>query len=589
MHSRKIAYFDGDIEIYNIIKMGAINQVPIFYMNRIRFAFWLTAFITLFFLLPDCYAQKLLNKNVSVSVKNKPVAEVLKLIGDQGEFSFSYNSDIISADSLVSIVVKSGSVKQVLDVLLKGKYLYKETGNYIILQIAPKEKYYQITGQIFDRETGKEVDFASVYSKQQLVSDLTDDSGFFKLRLRDRNFPFLLNLSKVGYADTSIVINAETDSGIKVFINPKAIDLDTLVITNSEKSRFWLARLFVSSRLRAQSRNLGNFFTTLPFQASLTPGLSTHGKLSPQIINKFSLNIYGGYTAGLNGVEIGGLFNISKKDARYLQIATTFNAVSGNFTGVQISGVYNQILDSLNGVQISGLGGLVVGQVKGAQLSLGINIAKGDVRGGQISLLGNVSGKSIKGLQAAIFFNYAKNLKGVQFAILNLADTSSGYSIGFLNIVKKGSGVVSVYSNELIPFNIAWKSGNSKLYNIFIAGSSMNNLSKAYVLGFGFGHEFIVSKNLKLNTEITHQSIYLGTWDNQPILYRLQTGLNLKLSKRFSLNAGPAFSLFSSEQKEFGADYQSFADKGFLRFKINRNTQAWLGWQAGFSWNYRQF
>ena len=558
-------------------------------MNQIRFVFWLTALIALFLLLPTCHAQKLLNKNVSISVKNKPFSEVLKLIGDQGEFSFGYNSDIISGDSLVSISVKSGSVKQVLDVLLKGKYLYKEAGNYIILQIAPKEKYYQITGQIFDRETGKEVDYASVYSQQQLASDLTDDSGYFKLRLRNRNFPFLLNLSKVGYADTSIVINSETDSGIKVFINPKAIDLDTLVITNSEKNHFWLARLFVSSRLRAQSRNLGNFFIALPFQASLTPGLSTHGRLSSQIINKFSLNIYGGYTAGLNGIEIGGLFNISKNDARYLQIATTFNAVSGNFTGVQVSGIYNQILDSLNGVQISGVGGLVVGQVKGAQLSLGINVAKGDVRGGQLSLLGNVVGKSMKGLQAAILFNYAKNLKGVQFAIINLADTSSGYSIGFLNIVKKGSGAVSVYSNELIPFNIAWKSGNSKLYNIFIAGSSMNNLSKAYVLGFGFGHEFILSKNLKFNTEITHQSIYLGTWDNQPILYRLQTGLNLKLSKRFSMNAGPAFSLFSSEQKEFGANYQSFADKGFLRFRVNQNTQAWLGWQAGFSWNYRQF
>ncbi|TKT88066.1 carboxypeptidase-like regulatory domain-containing protein [Dyadobacter frigoris] len=540
-------------------------------------------------MLPACHAQKLLNENISVSVRNQPVAQVLKLIEEQGKFAFSYNSDIVPGDSLVSVSVKSVSVKRVLEIMLQGKYLLREKGNYIIIQRAPKEKYYHITGQVLDFETKKEVDYASVYSKQQLVSDLTDDAGLFKLRFHDRTFPYTLTFSKIGYADTSIVVNSETDSGIKVFIYPKAIDLDTLVITNSEKSHFWLARLLVSSRLRAQSRNLSNFFIALPFQASLTPGLSTHGRLSPQITNKFSLNIYGGYTAGVNGVEIGGLFNISKKDARYLQMATTFNAVAGNFKGLQIVGIYNQIMDSLSGVQLSGAGGFVHGLVKGVQISGAGNFARGGIHGAQISSLGNISGKNMRGLQVAAVFNYAKNLKGVQIGMVNLSDTSSGYSIGFLNIVKKGSGQVSLYANELVPWNIAWKSGNSKLYNIFIVGSSMNIRHKANIFGFGFGHEFILNKNLKFNTEITHQSIYLGKWTNQPIVYRLQTGLDIKLSKQFSLNAGPSFSLFSSQQKEFKTDYQSFADKGFFRFKVGQNAQAWLGWQGGLSWNYRRF
>ncbi|WP_229254046.1 STN and carboxypeptidase regulatory-like domain-containing protein [Dyadobacter sp. NIV53] len=401
--------------------------------------------------MPASYAQKLLSKAVSVSVRNKPVSEVLKLIGDQGEFSFSYNSDIIPGDSLVTLSVKSNPVKQVLDLLLTGKYLYKETGKYIIIQKAPKEKYYQITGQVFDSETGKEVDYASVYSRQQLVSDLTDDSGFFRLRLRDRSFPLTLTLSKIGYADTSLVIRTENESGLKVFIHPKAIDLDTLIIKYSEKNNSWLVRLFVSSRLRAQSRNLSKFFVALPFQASLTPGLSTHGRLSPQIINKFSLNIYGGYTAGVNGIEIGGLFNISKKDARYLQMSTTFNAVAGDFTGLQISGIYNQILDSLNGVQMSGFGGFVNKQMRGVQISGVGNITKGSVEGVQMGVVGNIGGRNMRGLQLAVLFNYAKNLKGVQFGMINLADTSSGYSIGFLNIVKKEMALFLFMPMNLYP------------------------------------------------------------------------------------------------------------------------------------------
>lgn len=572
-------------------------------MNRIQFFFRTIAPIALFLLLPACHAQKLLNKIVSVSVKNKPVADVLKLVGEQGEFRFSYNSDIISGDSLVSVSIQSVSVRRFLDVFLTGKYTYKETGNYIILQRTPKEKNYQITGYVFDGETGKAVDYASVYSKQFLVSTLTDDDGLFKLRIRDRSFPFTLTFSKVGYADTSLVVNSETDEAIRLSIFPRATDLDTLIITNTKENNSWLTRLLVSSRLRAQSRNIGQFFVALPIQASLIPGLSTHGPLSSQIINKVSVNIYGGYTAGVNGVEIGGLFNISKKDARYLQMATTFNAVSGNFTGVQMVGIYNQILDSLSGVQVSGFGGLVKGHVSGVQLS-GVanfsgslhgvqvsgfgNIASADVRGAQITFLGNVVGKSMKGLQLGGLFNYARNLKGVQIGMMNLADSSSGYSIGFLNIVKKGHGAVAVYANELVPFNIGWTSGNRKLYNILTVGSSMNNTSKAYTFGFGFGREFILNDKLKLNTEITQQNVYLGDWKNRPIVYRFQTGLNIRLSKRLAINGGPSFSLLHSVQKEFKAGYQTFTEKGFFQFKLNKNTQAWLGWQGGLSWNYGQ-
>ncbi|MCF0054421.1 STN and carboxypeptidase regulatory-like domain-containing protein [Dyadobacter sp. CY356] len=585
------------------------------------------------FMLSVCYAQSLLNKSVSVSVKNKQVSEVLKIIGAQGNFSFSYNSDIIPGDSIISISVHSKSVKQVLDVILRGNYQFKEAGDFLIIQKSAKEKFYHISGQIFDSESGKTVDFASVYSRQLLTSALTDNDGVFKLRMRDKNFPILLTVSKVGYADTTIIVNSDISSSVNITLNPKAIDLDTLIVKYSEGGNSWLVRRFVSSRLRLQSRNISRFFVALPYQISLTPGLSSHGKMSSQIVNKLSINIYGGYTAGVNGVEIGGLFNISKKDVRYLQMASTFNAVSGHVTGVQIGGVYNQVLDSLVGVQMSGFAGWtkgnlkgvqmaglynkVSGNIKGIQVSGGGNVTKGTINGGQISGIfnksmqamhgfqisggvnianekvsgpqisgiGNISKKETNGLQLSSMFNYAKNLKGVQIGVVNLADSSSGYSFGLLNIVKNGKRTVSVYGNEMLPLNIAWKSGSKKLYNILTVGTSVGG-SKAFTFGFGIGREFKINKNLTLHAEIIDHNIYLGTWKDLPVLYRFQSGLNIKLSKSLSLSAGPAFSMFYSEQKEFKNNYQSFSDKGFMRFKMSQNGYAWLGWQGGLSWNY---
>jgi hypothetical protein len=575
-------------------------RIPGFLMMTRSPLFFLALFLLFFFWPPACRAQGLLNKNVSVSVRDKTVAEVLKLIEKQGEFSFSYNTDMISGDSLVSVSIGPVPVRQLLDQLLSGKFRYKEKGNFIVIQPEQRERYYQVSGQVLDGETGKEVDYASVYSKKQLVSALTDDAGFFKLRLGVNNPA--LTISKIGYADTTIVLDARQDAGVKVILYPKAVDLDTLIIKNAQESNFWLTRLFVSSRLRVQSRNISRFFISLPFQGSLTPGLSTHGRMSSQIVNKFSLNIYGGYTAGLNGVELGGLFNISKKDARYLQMATTFNAVSGKFGGVQIAGIYNQVLDSLKGVQLTGMGGFVKKQVKGVQasgafnivsgnmhglqISLGGNLVKANLRGVQASLLGNISKHRMQGLQFGGLFNYAGNMKGVQVGLINLADSSSGYSIGFINIVKNGRGSLTVYATELVPWNLSWKSGSRKLHTVFNLGASLNGLEKAYVLGFGFGREVVMNQNLKLNTDVTVNSIFLGAWKTRPVLYRLQTGLNLKLTKHLWLNGGPSFSLFRSEQKELKADFQSFENKGFLRFRVNKETQGWLGYQAGLTWRY---
>src|SRR3546814_16471504 len=88
-----------------------------------------------------------------------------------------------------------------------------------------------------------------------------------------------------------------------------------------------LGRFFVSSGQRIQSLNLRGFFTESPVQVSLMPGLSTQGRMSAQVVNNFSVNLIGGYTAGLNGMEMAGVFNMNKKDVGPVKIAGGFNVV----------------------------------------------------------------------------------------------------------------------------------------------------------------------------------------------------------------------------------------------------------------------
>jgi hypothetical protein len=579
-----------------------------------------------------CFAQQILNKPVDISVKGQPVSAVLKSMSEQGKFYFSYNSNLIAGDSLVTLNATGQPVRQVLDQLFQNKFQYKEKGDYLII-LPAREKPFHINGLIVDDETGKPVDYASVYSRQLLVSTLSEDDGGFRLRIRERAFPIYLTVSKVGYGDTTMVINSTDEAARTMRIQQRAVDLDPLIVRYSEGESTWLGRLFLSQRLRAQSRNIGRFFVALPYQASLTPGLGTHGRMSAQVVNKVSLNVAGGYTAGVNGVEIAGGFNISKENVRYVQLAGAFNVVSGDVDGVQIAGFSNNVLDSLHGVQLSGFSGMVrkhvdgaqisgflsragggiagaqvtgaIGLIRnggrGAQISGGYNQARGVFEGVQIAGVANnardsiratqISGgfniaRKIKGVQLAPF-NYAKVMRGVQIGIVNIADSSSGASIGLFNIVRKSTSNISLYATDIAPFNVAWKMGTHKFYSLLMAGTGISGDKKMRTFGVGFGREFFPFKKAGFFVEILNQNIYLGNWETMPSLYRLQIAATYKLSKHFMLFGGPSYSIYDHDGVETGKGYKQLPPSGYPKIELgSKNATSWIGFQAGVSWRY---
>ncbi|MBD0280450.1 MAG: hypothetical protein ICV81_21145, partial [Flavisolibacter sp.] len=509
-------------------------------------------------------AQSILNRTVPLQVMNQRLGSVLELLSNKGNFYFSYNSNIIKKDSLVTLSASNKTVKEILDLLLPDNYEFRESGNYIIIRKAPiklalvtnkvvtEDKYYVVSGYVLDDITGHWIKNASIYEKRLLVSALTNDTGYFKIRLKSKIPTAALTVSKEFYEDTTVIIEPKYNQQITVTLLPLPAPDVTIVkpedyfvpdslrvrITtpsgsteytyvrtdsaNVEKTR--MGKFLLSSAQRLQSVNLRKFFTDRPFQLSLTPGLSTHGKLSGQVINNFSLNVFGGYSGGVNGLELGGLFNIDRKKVQYAQVAGLFNIVGGATTGLQIAGLNNTVLDAVEGLQIAGinnmakdhmygmqLGGIynhVSGSVKGLQLAGIANFAKDKVAGSQISGVANISNRTMEGVQISGVFNYAKRLKGVQIGLINVADSSAGYSLGLINVVLKGYHKISFSTNELLNTNVAFKTGNSKLYSILLAGMNISAAEKIYSFGYGIGSEGRLGRTFSLNSELTSQYLY---------------------------------------------------------------------------------
>jgi len=488
----------------------------------------------------------LLDKKVSVNFTQARLADVLNDIGNKGNFYFSYNGRLVPKDSLVSINVADKTVSAALNTLFADRYEFEEQNNYLIISAALPHlslintditndlNSYSISGIVVDERSGERLMNASVYDKQSLAATLSDEHGYFKLKFRVRSPEALrITASKILYKDVSMN-----------FLQPVAINNRAKTWQYNQSGANGVendvfGQVFISARQRIQSMNIPDFFANRPFQISIAPGLSTHGLFSSQVVNKVSLNLAGGYTAGVNGFEVGGLFNINKGDSKYLQLAGVFNLVGGNFTGLQLAGVNNRALDTVKGIQLAGF----------------INKAESQV----------------SGLQIAALTNEAHKLKGVQIGLVNVADTSVGVSIGLINIIRNGFYKVSLTANSITNTNLTFSTGTHRFYTSVILGSNISANNKMHVFGVGVGHDFMFSEKVYLSAIASLMFPYTGVsvddrWKQGKLL------LNVQLSKHISLVAGPTYNNYTSETSK----QQGYRSNIKSRF---------AGWEAGLSYN----
>lgn len=412
------------------------------------------------------------------------------------------------------------------------------------------------------------------------------------MRFRGEHSGVILTASKETYRDTALVFLADINIKPEKYEDP---DKEKgAFFTNTFGGRgIW--RFLLSSKQRIQNLNIPDFLAQTPFQASFTPGLSSHGSMSSSVVNKASLNILGGYTAGTNGFEIAGAFNLTKGDIKKIQVAGLFNVVGGSVRGTQFSGAYNDVNMNVDGLQVAGLLNRVESKVRGLQLAGVGNIAGKDVKGAQVAGLINVSKNTtgvqlagvlnktsgrLKGMQLTGLVNHAKNMDGFQLGVVNLADSSSGISIGLINLSNNGYRKITVYSNEVINTNIAFKTGNAKLYTLLITGKNFSDTARAFTFGLGLGHDFVLNKHFAISAEGTIQSIYLGNIEEANNLYRLQANLQFNALSRLTIFAGPAYSYYVKGEAISGEKYQKEVAPAWSHHFRN-GTQGWLGWNFG--------
>lgn len=576
-------------------------------------------FILVFFLfISKVHAQPStppLERIISISFQQDAVDAALKKIAQQANITFSYSASAFDTKRVVTKNYLDKTLREVLMDLLDGKVLLKQKGNYIILTKAETSDVV-VSGYVVDESTGEKLKEVTVYDPISLKSTVTDEFGFFELEVNkpsEEDIQLVINRSM--YADTVVTVSSRRSSFQNISLS---IDKEKWeIMTDSLESK--IDRLWSWTKQSVQRANMKNVRDTLhrTWQVSFVPFVGTNHRLSGNVVNDYSLNILGGYSAGTNKLELGGLFNINRGSVRHVQAAGLFNLNGGKTEGVQLAGLFNTNFDSSRvaqfaglinfneqtseGVQAAGLSNITIGQYRGPQVAGLFNFVSDNIRGTQVAGLFNVAPKRVEGAQVAGFFNVgeevtgsqvasfvnaAGSVRGTQVALLNIAGSVRGVPVGLLSFVKSGYHKLELSADEVLPANIAFRTGVRQFYNIITVGvrpEEADTVTWSY--GYGVGVAPKITKWWFLNVDITSSQLVKGNMEALNMINKLYLGFDFQLTKRFSLTAGGTlnFRIYEAGFENHAEVFTNYSPKIINQgvFDDTHNYQLWWGAKVG--------
>jgi hypothetical protein len=289
------------------------------------------------------------------------------------------------------------------------------------------------------------------------------------------------------------------------------------------------------------------------WRITLIPPLSTNGVDAINYSSRRSINIIGGYHGGLDGWEIGLLFNATRKYTRGLQIAGGVNYSSGDIQGVQLAGVTNISLVDMGGLQVAGI----------------TNVAKRNLSGLSIAGITNASFADMDGLQVAGIANVAKrNLSGLTVASItnaSFADMDGLQVAGIANVAKRNlsgltvAGITNASFADMDGLQVAG------IANISL--QSMDGLIVSGIVNASKQMEGLTFAGIG-NLSVESSGLQIASINASKTASGLQIGV-LNIAKEFDGASIGVLSLYGNGRYNIDARY---SDAGFVDYAFTTGT-----------------
>ncbi len=278
----------------------------------------------------------------------------------------------------------------------------------------------------------------------------------------------------------------------------------------------------------------------VPLDVSLFPPLDTNtlAARGKPVKNQLALGVVNGGTE-LGGIGLALVANLYRAEVFGAMGALAVNVAGGDVNGLQAAGAVNiaggnVASGDVEMGQFAAGFNIARGKVQGAQGSVGVNITGGEFTGMQMGGV-NITGGDFTGVQGGVAFNTASNVKGLQFAAINVGGDVTGGQVGLINVAKvvrggqvglinvseevhgvpiglltfekKGQLHLELWASDIQLTNLAVKFGGKYVYTTVVAGVGPDDRLRRFSLGLGFGGHVPIGSRLWLDADVVGSSV----------------------------------------------------------------------------------
>lgn len=199
----------------------------------------ITMLAAMLLMAPYCLSQKAQPKlamKLSLKIESEPLANALKTIEDAGDFRFAYSNQDIDLSREVSLSVKDKPLEDILRMIFPGQEIvFREKGNKVLILKASAPTIYQtVRGTILEAETNQPIPGANVIimGVEPLLGASTDLYGRFKIE----NVPVGRQSIKATfsgyrpYLQQNFLVDAGKESVLNITLSESVTELETVVV-----------------------------------------------------------------------------------------------------------------------------------------------------------------------------------------------------------------------------------------------------------------------------------------------------------------------------------------------------------------------
>lgn len=156
------------------------------------------------------------NRNVSFSMEDISVKEVLDEIEKISDYRFFYNNNLIDLNRTVTVVADSNNVHEILnDLFANSEVTYRTLENNLIV-ITPKSILQQkkVTGTVTNAGTGEPLQGVNILVEGSLKGVISDANGKYSIDLENQNA--MLVFSYVGFLTEKVTVSDRSIIDVKL-------------------------------------------------------------------------------------------------------------------------------------------------------------------------------------------------------------------------------------------------------------------------------------------------------------------------------------------------------------------------------------